>query len=211
MTDDPNAFRRAVQSGYDGLADAYAAQRDDGDDSPDLLAELFDSLPADARVLDAGCGAGDLVLEALDDATGVGLDVSREQTLRARRVADAVVQGDMTRLPFPADSFDAVTAMYSLIHVPAPEHGAFYDELARVLRPDGEAVVVTGAEAWTGENPDWLDSGIEMRWSWPDLAETKNAVDAAGLRVVAEEDVTDSLGGTFRHLRLAHSTAPPSR
>lgn len=199
----PVDARRAVKAGYDGLADAYAAQRESGNDAPDLLAAMLDSLPENARVLDAGCGAGDLVLDSLPaDATGVGLDVSREQVLRARTQSPHVVQGDMTRLPFSATSFHAVTAMYSVIHVPEPEHAAFYDELARVLRPGGEAVVVTGAEAWAGENPDWLGSGIEMRWSWPDIEESKRLIRDAGLRVVDEADVDDSLGGSFRHLRL---------
>ncbi|GGL62952.1 class I SAM-dependent methyltransferase [Halocalculus aciditolerans] len=198
------AFRRAVRSGYDSLADAYAAQRDAGDDSPDLLDSLFDDLGAGARVLDLGCGAGDLVLDSLPDPVrGVGLDVSREQTRRARTHADRVVQGDMTALPFDADSFDAATAMYSIIHVPASEHPAVYAELARVLRPGGDAVVVTGHDAWTGANPDWLDANVEMRWSWPALAETKRALREAGLEVVEEADVADSLGGSFRHLRLS--------
>lgn len=205
--DDPAAFRRAVMNGYDGLADAYAAQRDESADSPDLLADVLSGLEAGARVLDAGCGAGDLVLDALPDAvTGVGLDVSREQVARARVHSPRVVQGDMTRLPFRDDSFDAVTAMYSLIHVPVSEHGAFYSELARVLRPGGEALVVTGDEAWAGENPDWLDSGVEMRWSWPDLAESKELIRDSGLRVVEGDDVDDSLGGSFRHLRLERAT-----
>lgn len=204
--DDPAAFRRAVRDGYDGLADAYAAQRDEGSDSPDLLADVLAGLDDGARVLDAGCGAGDLVLDSLPDGvTGVGLDVSCEQVARARVYSPHVVQGDMTRLPFRPDSFDAVTAMYSLIHVPRSEHGAFYAELARVLRPDGKALVVTGEGAWTGENPDWLDSGTGMRWSWPDLDESKELLRDAGLRVVDEDDVGDSLGGSFRHLRLEHA------
>ncbi|GAA0654302.1 class I SAM-dependent methyltransferase [Salarchaeum japonicum] len=198
-------LRRRVMDGYDGLADAYAAQRDAGADDPDLLARLLSDLPEGARVLDAGCGAGDLVLDSLPaGATGVGIDISREQVERAREHA-AVARADMTRLPFPSSAFDAATAMYSVIHVPASDHGQFYAELARVLRPGGDAVVVTGHDAWTGANADWLDAGVEMAWSWPDLEDTRDLVRDAGLEIRAEEDVGDSLGGEFRHLRLRQS------
>lgn len=196
------AFRRAVREGYDSLADAYAAQRDAGTDAPDLLAAFLDDLSPGSHVLDLGCGAGDLVLDSLKDAMGVGLDASHEQTFHARAHAATVVQGDMTRLPFQADAFDGATAMYSIIHVPAAEHAAVYAELARVLRPGADAVVVTGVDAWTGDNPDWLDEGVEMRWSWPALTETKRALEDAGFTIVAEDDVDDSLGGSFRHLRV---------
>jgi len=207
MSDDtPSDLRRRVMEGYDGLADAYADQRDAGTDDPDLLARLLADLPEDARVLDAGCGAGDLVLDSLPaDATGVGVDLSREQVERARTRADRIARADMTRLPFDANAFDAVTAMYSVIHVPAAEHGAFYAELARVLRPGGDAVVVTGHDAWAGANDDWLDADVEMAWSWPDLETTRELLGDAGLEIVSEEDVADSLGGSFRHLRLRQS------
>ncbi|MEE6211426.1 class I SAM-dependent methyltransferase [Salarchaeum sp. III] len=206
MPDDARDLRRRVMDGYDGLADAYADQRDASDDDPDLLARLLADLPEGARVLDAGCGAGDLVLDSLPaNATGVGIDLSREQVERASARTDAVARADMTRLPFDANAFDAATAMYSVIHVPAADHGSFYAELARVLRPGGDAVVVTGHDAWTGANADWLDAGVEMAWSWPDLEETRELVADAGLEIRAEEDVGDSLGGEFRHLRLRQS------
>lgn len=192
MTD--NGQKTAVKHGYDELSAAY--DREGGSLRwSDLRADLVADLPADARLLDAGCGTGkpvltgldDLELVDLDDLELVGLDVSRSQLGLARgRVERPLVQGDMTRLPFRAAAFDAVTAFHSVIHVPIEEHAACYREFARVLRPGGQLVVTVGEDAWVGENDDWLDTGVRMAWSFPDLEESREFLREAGFEVVAE-------------------------
>ena len=71
--------------------------------------------PRGARVLEAGCGGGQLahaVLEQRPDLRWVGLDVSKEQINRARRRSAGLqsaefVVGDALALPFPDQCFDA--------------------------------------------------------------------------------------------------------
>jgi demethylmenaquinone methyltransferase / 2-methoxy-6-polyprenyl-1,4-benzoquinol methylase len=68
----------------------------------------------------------------------VGLDQSPEMLAEARRVlgpAVRLVEGRAERLPFPDDSFDAVTFTYLLRYVDDP--GATLRELARVIRSGG--------------------------------------------------------------------------
>jgi SAM-dependent methyltransferase len=183
----------AVRRSYDELGTSYGAQRDSG--GLEALDALLDAADPD-RVLDAGCGPGAPVLEWLDETTAaVGLDVSRAQLeLATENVPGArLAQGDMTRLPFAADSFDAVVAYWSLIHVPLAEHGAVIEEFARVLRPGGRALVCEGREAWTGENPDWLDSGVEMAWEMAGAGATREDLRSAGFSVEREWGAADSL------------------
>jgi demethylmenaquinone methyltransferase/2-methoxy-6-polyprenyl-1,4-benzoquinol methylase len=90
------------------------------------------------RVLDACCGTGDLALA--DERAGgkvTGLDFSERMLARAREKSDSVdwVLGDVTALPFPEASFDAVTVGFGIRNVPDLEAGLA--ELARVLRPGG--------------------------------------------------------------------------
>ncbi|ELZ89255.1 class I SAM-dependent methyltransferase [Haloferax sulfurifontis] len=190
--------RRAVRDAYDSLADDYLDQR--SDDAPAVLDELADALDSGARVLDAGCGQGTPVTDALAaDFDVVGVDFSREQLHLARQDVPAArfAQGDMTALPVRSDSFDAVCAFYSVIHVPIAEHERVFAEFARVLRPGGTLLSTVGGEAWSGANPDWLDSGVEMRWSFPDIEETYETLDAAGFAVEAEFVVDDELGSQY--------------
>lgn len=181
-----NGQKTGVKRGYDELSAVY--DREGGSLRwSELRADLVADVPAGGRVLDAGCGTGRPVLTGLDDLERVGLDFSRSQLGLARERVDCpLVQGDMTRLPFRAATFDAVTAFHSVIHVPIEEHLACYREFARVLRPGGQLVVTVGEDAWVGENDDWLDAGVHMAWSFPDLEESRAFLREAGFEVVAE-------------------------
>jgi ubiquinone/menaquinone biosynthesis C-methylase UbiE len=192
--------RNAVRRAWDAVADDYAAvRRADGPDSR-LLVELAADLPRGARVLDVGCGDGRRTIATLRDADSslavVGLDVSRVQLDLARDVGEALVQGEMTRLPFAAESVDAVTAYHSVFHVPREDHPAVYAEFARVLRPAGRLLVTVGSGRSETTRQNWLGSGQPMFWSTPGPAATRRQLDTAGFAIEWERRVDDPLGST---------------
>ncbi|WP_228842373.1 class I SAM-dependent methyltransferase [Halococcus agarilyticus] len=196
MTDRKNAIRRA----YDAIADDYLDERSAEPPATPLLDDFADRLPAGARVLDAGCGAGTPIAARLASSLAVvGVDFSIEQVRRAREnVPEArFAQGDMTHLSFAADSFDAICALYSLIHVPMDDHPRVVREFHRVLRPGGLVLLSIGSEEWDGSNPDWLDTGVEMHWSFPDPETSIDHLTGAGFEILERHTVEDELGGAF--------------
>ena len=200
--------RDAVRRAYDELAETYASRR--SSDPPAALDRLVDELPEEARVLDAGCGQGTPVLAAIADfPEAVGLDFSGEQLrLAAENAPDAaLVRGDMTSLPFSTNAFDAVAALHSLIHVPLAEHPTVLAEFARVLSPGGLALLTEGSEEWVGENPDWLGSGVEMRWEIAGLEATREDLDRNGFDVLdvryRRDELADGSDKPFLLARLA--------
>lgn len=185
--------RSTVRSGYDAMADSYDDQRTASPTANEGLVALRESVPQRPRLLDLGCGAAEGPLQLFPDERAVGLDFSTEQLRLGReRTAADLVAGEMTTLPFAADSFDAVTAFYSVIHLPVETHGDCYGEVARVLKPGGEFLFSIGDD-WAGENEDWLDSGEQMAWSFPPMEETERLLEAAGLSVIGRYGVRSEL------------------
>lgn len=125
-------------------------------------------------VLDVGVGTG-LELPMFDPRTRLtGVDLSEPMLRRARhRVSvkalgnvEGLVVMDAARLGFPDAHFDAVVAPYVLTVVPEPH--ATLDELARVVKPGGEIILVN--HIGSGKGPiAWVESALakcsaELGW-----------------------------------------------
>lgn len=99
---------------------------------------------APKRILDLATGSGDLAAElarACPGALVVGADFSQPMLARARAKGVAhLVAGDGLRLPFPSETFDAVTVAFGLRNMESWP-GALA-EMARVLRPGGHALIM---------------------------------------------------------------------
>ena len=105
------------------------------------------------RVLDVGCGTGQIVLLACEEAgpdAVFGLDASGEmiQIAAARGKAAGkqvhFLVGRMESLPFANDAFDVVLSSQALHHVPTERKMASLAEMLRVLKP-GDGVWLSAA------------------------------------------------------------------
>jgi SAM-dependent methyltransferase len=93
-----------------------------------------------ARVLDIGCGVGQVVARlASHGFEAAGVDVSEPNLERARASGLPCQLYDGKRLPFPDRHFAAVGSLNVLEHVEEPE--AFLHELVRVAEVGGRVLV----------------------------------------------------------------------
>jgi SAM-dependent methyltransferase len=187
---------------YDRFADTYEANRGLFDMSP-ILRDFQARLPASGRLLDLGCGAGEpFASDFIRHGWRVtGVDFSRRMLDLAERYVPAMerVHGDMAEVDFPADRFDAVTAVYSLFHVPRDRHPELFRRIRRWLRPGGRLLFTyatrhyTGADSFEGAK-EFL--GETLFYSHRSPAELERTLLDAGL---TPEDMSyrDISGETF--------------
>lgn len=99
-------------------------------------------------VLEIGGGQGGLTKLLYPQAHVTNIDMdSRFATAPVnRRDGVRFICGDATRLPFPDDSFDAVTMFDVIEHV--PNDNTAMKEAWRVLRPGGALLLSTPRETW---------------------------------------------------------------
>jgi SAM-dependent methyltransferase len=164
----------------------------------DLRQALGRLIPADARVLEAGCGGGALIA-SLPQQTRLGIDFLPECVARARKdhgdaapglrfeVADALAL--RSTLPDPAARWDAIVCDrlgHSVLDVKA-----LFESLRDQLADDGRIYLTTFNYLWEvparlAEQAGWKKPAPTANWLSD--SDFKNLFDITGLEVVKYED-----------------------
>ncbi len=164
------SHRRTVESGYDLIAKQYLATKNLEDPlALTALEDLTSFLPHRATVLDLGCGAGVPATRWLAERgfAVTGVDVSARQLgLAQENVPEATfLKADMAEVTFAPETFDAVVAFHSIIHVPRSDHPDLLRSIHRWIKPGGAFLATMAVTANEGRDGDWEGWGAPMAWS----------------------------------------------
>jgi SAM-dependent methyltransferase len=192
----PDESKRIVETGYDQIASEYLKWTT-SDSSPriEYLQKLLKLLPQGSRTLELGCGAGIPATQMLARHSHVTAnDISTVQIALARQnIPKAnIIQSDMMSLAFPPGNFDAVVALYSIIHLPRVEQEVMVKRISEWLCPGGYLLMNLGTRDDPGSvKEDWL--GSRMYWSSFDEKENRDMVQRIGfdfidVAVINEEE-----------------------
>ncbi|MEA3336348.1 MAG: class I SAM-dependent methyltransferase [Chloroflexota bacterium] len=110
----------------------------------------------DKRILDVGCGAGNMAHHLAHYGRVTGLDLNPKPLKVAQERGLEVRQGSADDLPFDDNSFDLITLLDTVEHVPN-EHGVF-SECYRVLKPGGKLLVTVPALMWLWSQNDVINA-----------------------------------------------------
>lgn len=133
---------------FNRIAQVYDDQRaHPADVAAQIGAAIAATAGHDARVLELGIGTGRIALPVQAAGcwvTGIDVAVDMLGVVQAKGVAD-LVQGDIARLPFRDETFDALLAVHVLHHLSDWRGGL--TEAVRLLRPGGALI----------QGRDWQD------------------------------------------------------
>ena len=114
-----------------------------------LINSFVRYLPANAKVLDVGCGGGQVLEKLLSDSTFqgeyFGIDISPFQTqfaierLERFHTRVTIKCASAMELPFPGERFDLVYSLACIKHWPDMNTGL--KEIFRVLKPGGQLII----------------------------------------------------------------------
>jgi SAM-dependent methyltransferase len=180
------------------------------------------------RVLDLATGTGNAALlaaRAEAEVTGVDaasrlIEVARERAAAEGLKADFVV-GELEALPFEDRSFDVALSVFGLIF--SQDARRAFDELLRVLRPGGRALV----SAWVPAGPIDAMVGVfgralaeatgraPKRFAWHDVVAVRELAADTGARVLLHEGeltiTADSLEAYFEANERQHPMSVAGR
>lgn len=123
--------------------------------------ELLDSLPPYSTVLDIGCGNGKNMLYR-KDLKMTGLEYSEALCEICINRGLKVIQGDARSLPFKDATFDAIIMIAVIHHIPPDEHYKVLNEIQRVLKPGGQALITNWAVEQPADSRRQFTPGLNM-------------------------------------------------
>lgn len=147
----------------------------------DLIGDVVGSLTSgksDVKILDAGCGTGQMtkLLEGYGDAVGLDLALEAINYAKIRGVKN-LVQGSITEPPFEPGSFDLVVSLDVIEHV--DNDMQILAGLRDIVRPGGHLVVTVPAFQMLWSEHDEINHH-KRRYRVPQL---RHLVQEAGFEV----------------------------
>ena len=124
------------------------------------------TFPADAAVLDAGCGGGANIkklLEKCPQGCVKGIDysevsVEKSRKVNAKAIAEGrceVLQANVAQLPFAENTFDLVTAFETIYFWPGLVD--CFREMYRVIKPGGTFFICNESNGETKKDDKWVE------------------------------------------------------
>jgi ubiquinone/menaquinone biosynthesis C-methylase UbiE len=167
-------------------------------------------IPADARVLDVGCGSGwaaRLMAEKASSGRVVGIDIADEMVALAREMSSSFSNVEFQiasaeKLPFAAGEFSHAFSMESLYYY--ADMSAALREIRRVLKPGGLFVTVVDLFQENRPSGQWVEQ-LKVPVQYLSIADYRAQFERASFVNVSDRRLydpapipADYTGGSFK-------------
>lgn len=152
---------------YDLMADKYAKKT--ANIPPEEREEFIAFVKPGGKILDAGCGPGrDAVYFSEKGFQVVGVDLSEKLLELARKKSSKVefYKQDLRSLTFPINSFDAIWACASLLHVRRDEASSVLSRFYSLLNFGGVLFILVKEGSGEADVADPFSSGLTRHFTY---------------------------------------------
>ncbi|WP_227260824.1 class I SAM-dependent methyltransferase [Salarchaeum japonicum] len=161
------------------------------------------------RVLDVGCGTGELTRVLAEESPGEVVGADADSDLLAHVAADGRLQADATRLPVRDGAFDLVTCQALLINLPNPvaavrEFSRASSDLVAAIEPDNSEVRVESTV------PDEASLAESARQTYIEGVETDVTLGRSAASVFEDAGLVDVRTRRHEHVRTVEPPYSPA-
>ncbi len=176
-----------VKSSYDRVSVEYGKRFIDEPDTKPADRQMLERFAAEVDGRGPVCGPGQIAryLRCCGLQDVFGMDLSPQMVAEAARLNPEISfrQGDMLGLPDPDDSWAAVAAFYSLIHIPPGLMAQAMGELWRVLMPGGLLLMAFHIGEGSLHLDEWWDQPVDITFFYFSVAQVEEWLRQAGFAI----------------------------
>ncbi|MEE9524980.1 MAG: class I SAM-dependent methyltransferase [Candidatus Woesearchaeota archaeon] len=175
---------------YNLTAEQYHEETKDLKKTQEYLDDFSKLLPANAKILDVGCGPGrDAKLFSEKGFNVTGIDLSESMLRIAKKIAPKAKFKimDLRKLDFEDKSFDVIWFVASLLHIKKKDARRTLNEMYRVLKPEGVMALSVKKGKGEGLGKDNRYSQMEKYRAYYTKDELKKLLENAGFKIIKIE------------------------
>jgi len=169
----------------------------------EFLTRFSTLIQKDAKVLDIGCSSSAQQAQFFRDTgfktTSIDLSEKCIATAKANFKGIHFLQMDMLEMNFESDTFDAINAFYSIIHIPDEKIEALFFDLNRILKFNGKLAIAVHAGDFSGF---FEENGISVFYQTYTHDKLKYLIDKFGFRMLEIQERQPIYDFEFQTVRI---------
>jgi ubiquinone/menaquinone biosynthesis C-methylase UbiE len=173
---------------YQDYYDKYLDELDKKTYDKDFLTRFLDLIKKNDQILDIGCCSTAQQARFFRDnglmVTGIDLSEKCIETAKKNFTDISFLQMDMLDLNFDNETFHAISAFYSIIHIPNENLDGLFSDFNRILKINGKIAITVHAGDFYGY---FDENGIPVFYRTYTQIELREVLDKHGFRIIEIE------------------------
>jgi len=179
-------YKETIEKAYNKIAEKYYSAFSGKSNIPKALKQFGKFLKPNSKILDAGCGGGIASKILSKKYELIGVDISEKMLAIARKNSPNIkfIKKDITKLNFPASTFDGICSFFVLLHLKERDIKRLIKSFYKLLKNKGVLIISTGTKKSDKYGP-FL--GEKIYWGGMEKDKLINLIKDEGFRIISSK------------------------